>query len=777
MAPGLRQPVEILTDRWGVPHIYAENEYDLFFAQGYYAARDRLFQFEIWRRQATGTMAEVLGRRELQRDLGARLHLFRKDLQQELAHYHPRGNTIIPAFVDGINAYVDRVNRDPALLPIEFKLLNLTPGKWTAADVISRHQGLLSNVTTELRLGMAVAAIGSDRVRELDWFRPGDPSLELDAELDGSLLSNEILGLYNAFRQPVKFRPEDIQVESKRSVASLPQLGHQAALLPTGDGSDQIGSNNWVVSGKLTQTGLPFIVNDPHRALAVPSLRYFVHLVAPGWNVIGGGEPVLPGVSIGHNEHGGWGLTIFGQDNEDLYVYEVNPQNQNQYRYLAGWEDMRVISEEIKIKGEKPEVIELKFTRHGPVLYEDKDHHKAYALRAAWMELGNAPYLASLRINQASNWEEFVDACSYSRLPAENMIWGDVTNTIGYQAVGISPVRPNWSGLVPVPGDGRFEWDGFLPIKALPRVKNPDQGYWATANNYMVPDDYPYPSALHFTWGDEMRGLRADELLSSGRRFTLVDMIQFQHDELAIPARNIVPLLEPLEFSAAMETQAVAQLLDWDFVLDKRSSAAAIYVAFERRLFENVRQLIVPESARVYFERLNKKRVIDWLVAPDGRFGVDPIAGRDELLKVSLQQALADLSQRLGPDMSTWSYGREDFKHVYLQHLLSDAVNDELSATLDVGPAPQGGYDSTLNNTSHTDNQTTGATFRVILDAADWDNSIATSAPGQAGDPSSKHYRDLFDLWAKHQYFPLFFSRTKVESVTESRLQLTPVTN
>lgn len=321
------------------------------------------------------------------------------------------------------------------------------------------------------------------------------------------------------------------------------------------------------------------IVNDPHRALAVPSLRYFVHLVAPGWNVIGGGEPVLPGVSIGHNEQGGWGLTIFGQDNEDLYVYDVNPQNVNQYRYLAGWEDMRVIREEIKIKGEDSEVVELKFTRHGPVLFEDKEHHKAYALRAAWMELGNAPYLASLRINQASNWEEFVDACSYSRMPAENMIWGDVTNTIGYQAVGISPVRPNWSGLVPVPGDGRFEWDGFLPIKALPRVKDPDQGYWATANNYMVPDGYPYPSALHFTWGDEMRGLRADELLSSGRRFTLIDMMQFQHDELAIPARNIVPLLEPLEFSTAMETQAVAQLLDWDFVLDKRSSAAAIYVS------------------------------------------------------------------------------------------------------------------------------------------------------------------------------------------------------
>ncbi len=776
--PGLKADVEILTDRWGVDHIYAENEHDLFFAQGYAAARNRLFQFELWRHQATGTVAEILGRRELDRDIGTRLHMFRKDMSQELAHYHPQGELIINAYVDGVNAYITQTERNPALLAMEFELLGIKPDKWTPAVVVSRHQGLLSNVTTELRLGQAVAAIGAENVRELDWFRPGDPVLELDPAIDGRLLTDDILHYYRAFRRSVQFEPSDIVAAYRSDPASYERLAAATRQsISTGDGTDGTGSNNWVVSGRYTQSGYPYIVNDPHRNLNAPSLRYFVQLHAPGWNVIGGGEPVLPGISIGHNEYGGWGLTVFGQDNEDLYVYDTNPSNPNQYRYLGGWEDMRIIEETIAIQGESPETVELKYTRHGPVLYEDRTNHKAYALRAAWMEIGNSPYLASLRMNQATTWEEFVEACSYSRIPAENMIWGDVNKNIGYQAVGISPIRPNWSGLVPVPGDGRYEWEGYLPINALPSVKNPERGYWATANNYMVPDDYPYPTALHYTWGDEMRGLRADELLSSRRRFTIVDMMQFQHDELSIPARSIVPLLEHVELTSALDQKAAVALSDWDFVLDKSSTAAAIYVSFERRLLEKVRNTVVPEEARALIPRMNKKRIIDWLVAPDGRFGDDPIAGRNEILRQSLSEDVADLVERLGPDRLHWQYGQEKFKHVLIHHPLSPAVDDDTRAMLDVGPAPQGGYDSTLNNTGAGDNQTGGPSFRVILDAANWDNSVATNAPGQSGDPRSPHYRDLFDLCIDHQYFPLFYTRAKIESVTESRLVLEPATD
>jgi penicillin amidase len=773
--PGLKEPVEILTDRWGIAHIYAKNEHDLFFAQGYNAARDRLFQFEMWRRQATGTVSEILGRRELSRDIGARLHRFRKDMKQELAHYHPRGELIITSFVEGVNAAIAETEKDPSLLPLEFQLLGIKPSKWAPGVVISRHQGLLSNVTEELDIGILVATIGAEKARNLDWYRPGRPELALDPAIDGSLLKKEILALYRAFREPIAFKPEDVAPTHRSARASYERLAEaMKAEIPARDGSDAIGSNNWVVSGRLTQTGYPYVANDPHRSLSAPSLRYFVHLVAPGWNVIGGGEPVLPGVSIGHNEHGGWGLTIFGQDNEDLYVYDTNPANPNQYRYLGGWEDMRVLTETIPIEGEAPETVELKYTRHGPVLYEDREHQKAYALRAAWMEIGSSPYLASLRMNQASTWEEFAEACAYSRIPAENMIWGDVEKNIGYHAVGISPIRRNWSGLVPVPGDGRYEWDGFLPIQALPRVKNPEKGYWGTANNFMVPDGYGFPEALHWDWGDEMRGLRVDELLSTGRRFTLVDMMEFQHDELSIPARNLVPLLRHLEISDPRAREALGKLLDWDFVLAKESVAAAIYVSFERILFENVKAKVVPQEAQKLVRRLNAKRVLDWLHAPDGRFGEDPIAGRDAILKASLEQAVAQLAERLGPNMNGWRYGQEKFKHVLIRHPLSPAVSEEMRKKLDLGPAPRGGDDSTLNNTGEQDNQRSGATFRVVMDVSDWDNSVATGAPGQSGDPESPHYRDLFPLWARHRYFPLFFSRVKIESVTEGRTVLEP---
>ncbi len=772
---GLADTVEIIRDRWGISHIYAKSETDLFFAQGYNAARDRLFQLEIWRRQATGTTAEILGKRALKRDIGARLHMFRGDMKQELNYYHPHGESIIQAFVNGINAFIAETERDPALLPLEFRLLGIRPGRWNPWVVISRHQGLLANATQELNLGRAVAAIGPDRVRDLLWLRPGNPSLALDPAVNGSLLSQNILELYGAFREPVEFLPEDVAAEFRSDRTSFERI---AQLLPgefwmLGLNQD-IGSNNWAISGKMTLTGYPLLANDPHRVQQAPSLRYWVHLVAPGWNVIGGGEPEIPGVSIGHNESSAWGITINGQDTEDIYVYETNPSNPAQYRYKGGWEAMKILDDTIQVKNEAPAKVTYKFTRHGPVLFEDATNHKAYALRAAWLEPGCAPYLASLRIDQAKTWEEFRDACSTSRIPSLNMVWADAAKNIGYQSVSISPIRRNFSGLVPVPGDGRYEWDGYLPIKDLPHVLNPEKGYIATANNYQVPDGYAYPEALHYLWGDEMRAVRIDEVLRSGRMHTVSDSMKLQHDELSIAARSLVPMLKELSFADSAVEKARALLLSWDFVMDKNSVAAGIHAAWERRLVESLRGLFVPAEVRTAIGPLNLKRVIDWILAPDGRFGADPIAGRDALLTRSLVQAVSDLSARLGPDMSRWQYGQEKYKHVLIRHSLSAVVKPEIRQRLDVGPLPRGGYATTVNAAGAGDNQTAGASFRIIADTENWDNSVGTNTPGQSGNPDSPHYRDLFDLWAKGRYFPVFFSRAKVESAAEEKLQLEP---
>lgn len=765
LIPGLSQPVEIIKDHWGVSHIYAKNEADLFFAQGYNVARDRLFQLEMWRRQATGTVAEILGKKELKRDIGDRLFQFRGDLGNELNWYHPRSAAIIEAFVKGINAYIGETEKNLALLTPEFKMLGIRPGKWTPAVVLSRFNALLGNIDEELGTALAIKTIGVDKVKDIEYFQPADPNLEIDPVIDTSLLSDQLLDLYHAFRTPLKFTADEVLPEYRnpKPVADL-GLGFGPAKYN--------GSNNWVVSGKLAATGYPLMMNDPHRDLEAPSLRYWVHLVAPGWNVIGGGEPALPGVSIGHNDFAAWGLTIFGTDSEDLYVYDTNPANPSQYKYSGAWESMKIIRESIPVKGAAPVSVELKYTRHGPVVFEDVAHHKAYAVRAAWREVGGAPYLASLRMDQSHSWQEFLDACSYSRIPAENMVWADRDGNIGYQAVGIAPRRPNWSGLVPVPGDGRYEWNGFLPIKELPHVLNPEKGFYNTSNEYQIPRGWPYKDALHYTWGDAFRALSVAEFLSSGRRFSVADMVQLQNSDLSLPARSLVPLLRDLEMPNAALQQAAARLLHWNFVLDKDSVEAGVYEMFQQRLEANVRAVVVPKAAEAFIAPWMTK-IVSWMYAPDGRFGAYPIAARNALLIKSLGEAVAELSRRFGPDMEKWKLG--SFHYAHILSPMSDAVTPDLQETFDVGHAPRGGDSYTITATyALGDNQIAGGSFKIIADTENWDNSVGLNSPGQSGDVNSPHYRDLYELWARGKYFPIFYSRAKVESVAESTLVLTP---
>ena len=684
--------------------------------------------------------------------------MFRGDLDAELAHYHPRGKAIIEAFVAGINAYVAETERTPALLPIEFTMLGITPGRWTPAVVVSRHQALTANVTNEVSAVRAMRAIGPSALRALQYFQGGDPVFTLDPAIDPAAFPDGVLGVYSAFRNPIQFRPEDVAPQYRAAPTGASLESHPAPDAGDEDGPvdpRDIGSNNWVISGSRTQSTYPILANDPHRAQGAPSLRYWVHLVAPGWNVVGGGEPVLPGVSIGHNEYGAWGLTIFGNDNEDLYVYETNPANANEYRYQGRWEAMRVITETIPVKGAKPETVELKYTRHGPVIFEDRAGRRAYAVRAAWLEPGSAPYLASLRMNQARSWEEFREACAYSRMPAENMVWVDRGGTIGWQAAGIQPLRRNWSGLLPVPGDGRFEWDGFLPITALPHEVNPPRGFVVTANHYLFPNDYPWKEALHFTWADPWRASRIAEVLGSGRLFSVAETARLQNDDLSLPARALVPLTRDLRLSDAA-ARARDALTAWDFVLDKDSVAAGVYAMFQRRLLANVRDRLVPQAGRGAggAVSLSTKRVIDWLYAPDGRFGDNPTAARDALVGQSLEQAVAELAKRFGPDMSAWKYGQERYHHALIRHPLSAAVNAETRARLDAGPAPRGGDGSTVTATGNGDNQTSGGSFKLIADTEDWDNSIGINTPGQSGDPASPHYRDLFESVGEGRLLP-----------------------
>jgi penicillin amidase len=767
---GLQQPVEVLRDQWGVNHIYANNEHDLFFTQGYCAAKDRLFQFEIWRRQATGTTAEILGEREIKRDIGTRLFQYRGSIEKDLARYHPRGVAIINAYVQGVNAYIKEANQDPTTLPIEFKLLHIQPKEWTAAVVISRHQGLLGNITQELNIARAVGKIGEEKVKDIVWFHPKQPNLTMDSSIQPALLEKDILGLYNAYRNELVFQKTDFGEKDEDAVMNTHNLPEKDLFLQS---QEMEGSNNWIVAGSKSASGYPLLANDPHRKIAVPSLRYIVHLVAPGWNVIGGGEPEIPGVSIGHNEKGAWGLTIFETDGEDLYVYDLNKKNLNQYWYKGQWKDMKLIQDSIHVKNSADVKMTHRYSVHGPICFIDSVNHKAYAVKAAWMEPGGAPYLASLRIDQATDWESFREACSYSHIPGENMIWADKKGNIGWQVVGIIPIRKNFSGYVPVPGNGRFEWAGYLPIKERPHLYNPSKGFFATANQNVTPENYTRWDAIGYTWADPFRGNRINQVLNPNNQIDLPTMAALQTDYYSIPASKIVPLLTNISFEEEQLQKAKAYLTNWNFVLDKNSIAAGIYVAWEKEMATMMSNLLIPAEVKSYIS-LQISTIIERLENPTTHFGEHAMDKRNLLLREAFVKAINNLNKKLGPSMDQWVYGQAKYKHSTMEHHLSAIVNNELRQQLNLGPLPRGGSGQTPGSTGGTDNQLSGASFRILIDTKDWDKALMINTPGQSGNPDSPYYRNLFETWANDQYFPAYYSKEKIKSVTKEIILLQP---
>jgi len=758
----LNDKVEVLRDKFGINHIYANNQRDLFYMQGYLAARDRLFQFEIWRRQATGTVSEIFGESELERDIGTRLFMFRGDIKEELNHYHDDGYEIITSYTDGINAYISEVRNNPESLPIEFKILGIRPEIWTPADVISRHQGLLGNIGLELNIGRAVSKIGVDKVKDLQWFHPKDPELILDEKITEEDLDQDILKLYNAYRKPVKFKKEYLLEEFRKDEdLEVSFLENNKNL----EDEFSIGSNNWVISGKKSESGYPILANDPHRTIVAPSLRYLTHLVAPGWNVIGGGEPEIPGISIGHNGYGAWGLTVFRTDAEDLYIYELNPENSKQYFHKGEWVDFNIIKESIPVKGGEDYEIELYYSIHGPVTLIDENRNRAYAVRCGWLEVGGSPYLASLRMNQSNSWEEFREACNYSNIPGENMIWADKDGNIGWQAVGIAPIRNTHSGMVPVMGDGRYEWDGYLPIIEKPNDFNPDNEFLATANENVTPLSYDKWNAIGFSWADPFRGDRVDEFLVDSKKFTMQDMIDLQVDYYSPPAFYLTGMLSRLinydENFLKEYDDYIWRLIKWDNKLNKNSVEATIYVNWERNIINEFNKEYVPDKVKGLI-RVQLFKIMNKLYNMDEKL-------RNNFLKKTFISSINDLKSKFGDKTDDWVYGQDGYKHIKVKHPLEEIVNDSIYKILSFQKYPRGGNGYTVGATGSNLSQSHGATFKVIIDTKDWDNSLASNSPGQSGDPSSLFYRNLYKDWAEDKYFNLLYSKEKIESNLHSR--------
>jgi penicillin G amidase len=551
---GLEQPAEIIVDAWGVPHIYANTHYDAFFVQGFNAARERLWQIDTWRRRGLGRLSEVFGPGYLAQDRAARLFLYRGDMYREWLAYGADAKRIAEAFTAGINAYARLTEQQPTLLPPEFELLNYRPSLWAAEDVVRiRGHGLWRNVTSEVQRARIACRHGLDvaqlwKVLEPAW------SPRIPDGLDPCSIPDRVLDDYLLARAPVTFDAQRLQADGRSD-------GGRDALIADvrrQDLSRDLGSNNWVVAPERTTTGRPILANDPHRTHAVPGLRYIAHLVAPGLDVIGAGEPSLPGISIGHNGRIAFGLTIFPIDQEDLYVYERVGDG---YRYQGRVEPLTTVVETIPVLNGEPRNIELKFTRHGPVVHSSGD--RLFAVRAGWLEPGMAPYFGSVEYMRAQNWREFVGALNRWGAPGENQVYADVEGNIGYKAAGLFPRRRSWDGLLPVPGSGRFEWEGFFDMDALPVEVNPPLGFSATANALTLPADYPIGERrVGFEWSAPWRQKRVFEVLGAQNPHSPDQSLALQRDYHSVLARTVLEAL-PAQ-AAGTAGEALALLQDWD---------------------------------------------------------------------------------------------------------------------------------------------------------------------------------------------------------------------
>jgi penicillin amidase len=763
---GIQSPAEILIDHWGVPHIYANSQDDLFLAQGFNAARDRLFQIDLWRRRGLGRLAEVFGPAYVEQDRATRLFLYRGDMHQEWLAYSSDAKRIVTFFVTGINAYIDYLKQNPDRLPFEFRQFGYSPATWQPEDVVRiRSHGLTRNLASEV----ARASVACNASLDDDEIRIGlQPAWKprLPDGLD-PCLPKDVSKVFSLATQQVRITKDSLQRVSTTSLAASSLLSQ----------ADQEGSNNWVIAPSRSATGRPILANDPHRGYSTPSLRYIAHLIAPGLNIIGAGEPALPGISIGHNDTIAFGLTIFAIDQEDLYVYQLNPENQNQYRYQDGWEPFKLVREQIAIKGAPPLAVELKFSRHGPVLFEEKDKHRAFAVRTAWMEPGMSPYFGSVAYMGARTWDQFLAAMNRWGAPTENQVYADQAGNIGWLPGGLAPIRPNWDGLLPVPGDGRYEWAGFWDRDQLPSVLNPKEGWFTTSNQMNLPADYPYSERkLGFEWTNDSRHLRIKEVLASKSKVSLEDSMRLQSDLLSIPARRLAALLRPLT-SAHARTQAALDLLkDWDGIEVAQSPQAALFEVWTaHHLRTAFKRAVLSKAASETIDAPDMAVMLRMLENPDQRLGSDPVGRRNELLLASLASAYAEMETLQRSDPKLWQWGK--LHHNLSEHPLAGATDEATRQKLNVGPFPKGGSAYTPNQSAYRPDdfrQTGGPSFRIVVDVGGWDNSWAVNMPGQSGDPDSKHYRDLADLWLKGEYFPLLYTRPAVERVAEQRIWLVP---
>ena len=752
---GLRAPVEVIRDRWGVPHIYASSVPDALFAQGFVHAQDRLWQMEFNRRLVAGRLAEVLGAVPLPVDRWMRILGMRRVAEAEVALLRPDVRAEVDAYVAGVNAFIAR-----GKLPVEFTLLRYRPEPWRVADSLAWAKmmawSLSINWETELLRAQLIARLGPERAAELE-----PPPFDRCP----TILPKDIRSL------------QDIgNLALDRAEAARPFVGPSA--------QEGLGSNNWVIAGSRTTTGKPLLANDMHLLMTIPAVWYENHLVsrrAPDAHadleVTGVTFPGVPYVVAGHNAHVAWGFTNGFADVQDLYMEHLRRTSDGrvQVKFREEWLDAQVLQEEVRVKGAEPVTQEVVITRHGPIINAlalDFAGEQPLALR--WTSLEPETTMHALwAMNRARTCLEFREALRDWPGPVLNTVYADTAGNIGYSLAGNIPIRTGGDGRVPVPGwTGEYEWTGTIPFDELPHSYNPSQGYIVTANNRVVGDDYPHFISTEYCMGD--RAQRITELIESQQKIDAAYIRRMHFDQVSPMARIVAGYLSRLTTDDPELTSVVQMMQAWDGTLSTDSPAAAVHEVFIRRMISLIltSKLGADLAARyagkgptpaLAESSFFGQRSWEWLQAtlavPDSHwFDLGGGEQRDDVMRLALRQTIDLLKERLGPNAGDWAWGK--LHKLRYSHIVGQAP--ALAPVFDRGPLPLGGDGTTVWATGsgmHTldSDQVIGPPFRHISDLGDWRNSLGLLAPGNSGQPGSRHYDDQIKAWFEDGYHPLLF--------------------
>ena len=777
---GPSAPVEVLRDARGVPHLRASSLRDLFFAQGYVTAQDRLWQMDLSRRLAEGELSEVFGDRALRLDVENRTLGFRQVSERALAELGPEARAPLTAYAEGVNAFIASHQQR---LPIEFLLLNYRPRPWTEVDSLGVVLNMAKTLSTTWGLDL-----GRERLRA----KLG-PELFADALPDHSSLDEPVAELPRGGKVPPQWKavyPPPTCSELDLNGLHAPRAGLKMAPLlnqggglleldPTlmallsagGESNPGLGSNNWVVSGAHTQSGKPLLANDPHLDHSIPSVWYMIHLKAPGLNVSGVSLPGLPNVIIGHNERIAWGMTNTGPDVQDLYAETFEPGSPEKYLHNGAWVDAEVRVEVIRVRGKQDHRLKVKITRHGPIVSNDCGRELALQWTALEPHALSSLFKGASKMGMAQNWEQFTAALRDYTGPMQNFVYADLDGNIGYYAAAWVPIRKQGTGAVPAPGStDDYDWVGYIPFEDLPHSYNPASGMIATANGRVVPDGYPYFITSH--WDPPFRTARIFQLLRAGNAFTVDDMLSIQTDILTLEDKWLAEQL----FKAGLQQQpqgtdaqyALSLLSHWDYEARMDSAATLVCEVTRRALLERILKPKLggefPGShwgmGTVFLQNVLANNWTRWLPPGDSSFA-------DTLMK-SLEEGIKQIPSLVGNrSHDAWKWGNTIL--LTFHHPLGQGI-PLLGRLLDVGPFPQAGTATTVKATTARH----GPSMRMVVDFSDFDHSAQNITVGESGQVFSPYYKDQVEAWYYGRSFPMPFSDAAVDQATVHKLVLRP---